>query len=451
MNSVAVKEPLVAHSWSVHTFTPRIAVVGLGYVGLPLLSEFGKLSKGTVTGFDVLEARIEALKRGEDGNNDLEEGALKDVDATYSTDPQGLREANFIIVAVPTPIGEAHQPDLSLVEAASRTVGENLSVGSIVVYESTVYPGVTEEVCVPILEKASGLVCGTDFKVGYSPERVNPGDREHTIDKVVKIVSGMDDISLEIIASVYGSVCKAGVHRAPNIKTAEAAKVIENVQRDLNIALMNELSIIFHRIGISTHDVLDAAGTKWNFHRYTPGLVGGHCIGVDPYYLTYKAEALGYHPEVILAGRRVNDGMGAHVGQLVIRGLVEAGKVVQGSRVLVMGLTFKPNVRDIRNSKVADTIRELNTFGVHVFGHDPLLSEKEIESFGIMAQTEVSSEDVFDAVVLAAPHEPLRTLSLDTLCRLCGCQRACEGVLIDVFGIHSREARHQPNLIYACL
>lgn len=450
MNSVAVKEPLVAHSWSVHTFTPRIAVVGLGYVGLPLLAEFGKLGKGTVTGFDVLEARIEALKRGEDGNNDLEESALKDVDATYSMDPGALREANFIIVAVPTPIGEAHQPDLSLVEAASWTVGENLSVGSIVVFESTVYPGVTEEVCVPILEKASGLKCGTDFKVGYSPERVNPGDREHTIDKVVKIVSGMDDVSLEIIASVYGSVCRAGVHKAPNIKTAEAAKVIENVQRDLNIALMNELSMIFHRIGISTHDVLDAAGTKWNFHRYTPGLVGGHCIGVDPYYLTYKAEALGYHPEVILAGRRINDSMGAHVGQLVIRGLVEAGKVVQGSRVLIMGLTFKPNVRDIRNSKVADMIRELNTFGVHVFGHDPLLSVQEIESFGVIAKTDVSS-DVFDAVVLAVPHEPLRALPLDTLCNLCGCKTRGKGVLIDVFGGHYREARHQPNLIYACL
>lgn len=450
MNSVAVKEPLVAHSWSVHTFTPRIAVVGLGYVGLPLLSEFGKLGKGTVTGFDVLEARVEALERGEDGNNDLGEGALKDVDATYSTDPTALREANFIIVAVPTPIREAHQPDLSLVEAASRTVGENLSVGSIVVFESTVYPGVTEEVCVPILEKVSGLTCGTDFKVGYSPERVNPGDREHTIDKVVKIVSGMDDVTLEIVASVYGSVCKAGVHRAPNIKTAEAAKVIENIQRDLNIALMNELSIIFQRIGISTHDVLNAAGTKWNFHRYTPGLVGGHCIGVDPYYLTYKSEALGYHPEVILAGRRVNDSMGAHVGQLVIRGLVESGKVVQGSRVLVMGLTFKPNVRDIRNSKVADTIRELNTFGVHVFGHDPLLSVKEIESFGVTVPPNLSIE-IFDAVVFATPHDPLKELPLEYLLERCGASVIRKGVLVDVFGTLEGKARHRPDLIYACL
>ena len=450
MNAVIEKEPLVASAWNVRTFTPRIALVGLGYVGLPLLAEFGRLGKGTVTGFDVSAKRVEALKRGEDGNNDLEAGALNDVDATYVTDPSVLRDANFIIVAVPTPIGAAHQPDLSLMEAASRTVGENLSVGSIVVFESTVYPGVTEEVCVPILEQASGLKCGEDFKVGYSPERVNPGDRKQTIDKVVKIVSGMDDVSLEIVATVYGSVCRAGVHKAPNIKTAEAAKVIENVQRDLNIALMNELSIIFHRIGINTHDVLEAAGTKWNFHRYTPGLVGGHCIGVDPYYLTYKAEALGYHPEIILAGRRVNDSMGAYVGQLVIRGLVEAGKVVQGSRVLVIGLTFKPNVRDIRNSKVLDTIKTLNTFSIQVFGHDPLLSVEEIESFGVTAQTDVS-HSAFDAVVLAAPHDSLRALSLDALCGLSGCQAERKGVLIDVFGTYHHEVHRQPNLIYACL
>lgn len=450
MSFVTMQEMKVLHDWNALTFTPHIAVVGLGYVGLPLLAAFGKLSKGTVMGFDVSTRRVSSLQRGEDMNADFSAASLKNIDAVFTTDPQGLREANFIIVAVPTPIGEAHQPDLSLVEAASRTVGENLSVGSVVVFESTVYPGVTEEVCVPILEKVSGLTCGTDFKVGYSPERVNPGDREHTIENVVKVVAGMDATSQEIIASVYGSVCRAGVHIAPNIKTAEAAKVIENIQRDLNIALMNELSIIFRLKGINTHEVLDAASTKWNFHRYTPGLVGGHCISVDPYYLTYMAQRCGYHPEVILAGRRINDSMGAHVGQLVIRGLVEAGKVVQGSRVLVMGLTFKPNVRDTRNSKVADTIRELNTFGVHVFGHDPLLSQKEIEAFGVIAKTDVSS-DVFDAVVLAVPHEPLRALPLDTLCNLCGRQRERKGVLIDVFGVHHREARHQPNLIYACL
>ncbi len=365
------------------TFQPKIAVVGLGYVGLPLLVEFGKATYEPVIGFDVSRKRVESLSRGEDFNNDVPVVDLGRIKARYSDDPAILREANFLIVAVPTPLGAANQPDLSGMRAVCKTIGQQLQAGSVVVFESTVYPGVTEEICVPIIEETSGLLCGRDWKIGYSPERINPGDTEHTVDKIIKVVSGSDSPALEIISKVYGVVCRAGVHKAPSIQTAEAAKVIENIQRDLNIALMNELSIIFGKIGINTHDVLDAAGTKWNFHKYRPGLVGGHCIGVDPYYLTYRAQEFGYHPEVILAGRRINDSMSEHVADLMIKGLVEGGKVVQGSKVLVMGLAFKENIRDTRNSKIFQSIDKLQSYGVQVMGWDPHLTREEVEGFGL--------------------------------------------------------------------
>src|SRR3989338_4104293 len=437
-------------SWEARTFVPHIAVVGLGYVGLPLLAEFGHTGWAPVRGFDISPARVRSLQEGRDDNLDLHYGALQDVQASYSNDPSILQDANFIIVAVPTPIDAANQPDLTLIKSASETVGAQLGRGAVVVYESTVYPGVTEEVCVPIFERASGLKCGVDFKVGYSPERVNPGDTEHTIDKIVKVVSGMDEETLEIVARVYGAVCKAGVHRAPTIKTAEAAKVIENVQRDLNVALMNELSIIFRLKGINTHDVIDAAATKWNFHRYTPGLVGGHCIGVDPYYLTYMAQLCGYHPDVILAGRRINDSMGARVADLTLQGIVKSGKVVQGARVLVMGLTFKPDVRDIRNSKIRDTVHVLNTYGIHLFGYDPHLSKDEIEAFGVTAVENL--EDVkLDAIVLATPHKEFYAMKLDDLRARYNGDGDGRGVLVDIKGVFRLDGSRRNDLIYSCL
>ncbi|RMG98986.1 MAG: nucleotide sugar dehydrogenase, partial [Candidatus Dadabacteria bacterium] len=347
-----------------------MAVVGLGYVGLPLAVAFGR--KVPTLGFDVSEAKVAALRRGVDPTGELSADDLASTRIEYTTNPGDLRRASFVVVAVPTPIDRHKKPDLGPIVAASRSIGQNLTPGTVVVYESTVYPGVTEEVCVPVLERESGLACGRDFKVGYSPERINPGDKEHTLERIVKVVAGQDAETLEVVARVYETVVEAGVHRAPTIKTAEAAKVIENTQRDLNIALMNELSVIFNRMGIETRAVLEAAGTKWNFLRFTPGLVGGHCIGVDPYYLTYKAEELGYKPQVILAGRAINDGMGKYVAESTVKGLIRCGRAVQGSRVLVLGLTFKENVSDLRNSRVADVIAELRDYGVEVLAHDPL-------------------------------------------------------------------------------
>lgn len=383
-----------------------ICVVGLGYVGLPLALAFGRTTQ-TTYGFDVSQRRISDLKKGVDVTEEVTAEEIHSSKLIFTDQEEDLAKADFYIVAVPTPVNRGNQPDLRLVEKASAMVGKYLKAGDIVVYESTVYPGVTEEICAPILEVVSGLVSGQDFKLGYSPERINPGDKEHTLEKVVKVVAGQDKGSTEIIAKVYETVCKAGVFVAANIKTAEAAKVIENTQRDLNIALINELSLIFQRIGINTDEVLEAAGTKWNFLKFTPGLVGGHCIGVDPYYLVSKAEQLGYHPQVIAAGRRVNDYMPEFVAHETVKGMIAAGKHIQQSRVLVLGLTFKENVKDIRNSKIAGTISKLRDFGVMVDGHDPLLEEEEVKhEFSIPLVREPSGP--YDALILSTHHEHFR-------------------------------------------
>ena len=426
-----------------------LAVVGLGYVGLPLAVAFGK--KVPVIGFDVNEGKVASLRRGIDPTGELSQAEVEAGRIQYTTNPGDLRRAGFVVVAVPTPIDRHKRPDLTPVEAASRAVGANLSPGATVVFESTVYPGVTEEVCVPILERASGLRCGVDFTVGYSPERINPGDREHTLERIVKVVAGQDAATLERVARVYELVVEAGVHRAPTIKTAEAAKVIENTQRDLNIALMNELSVIFGRMGIETREVLRAAGTKWNFLPFTPGLVGGHCIGVDPYYLTHKAQELGYQPQVILAGRTINDGMGKHVAENVVKGLIRCGKAVQGSRVLILGLTFKENVSDLRNSRVADVIAELREYGVDVVAHDPLVDSAEAEhEFGLRPLALEEAGPV-DAIVAAVSHRAFRELTLE---RLQGFYRpgsgpfGGRGVFADVKMAYSRAEAQALGLYY---
>src|SRR6201993_3957778 len=359
----------------------KIAVIGLGYVGLPVAVAFAR-SGVPVIGFDIDSKRIEELRSGHDRTREVEPAELKQPRLRYESDPVRLSDADFYIVTVPTPIDSARRPDLGAMLAASNTVGSVLKRGDIVVYESTVYPGAVEEECLPVLEKKSGLAGGRDFTVGYSPERINPGDQVHRLETIVKVVSAQDARTLDIVADVYGSVVKAGIHRAPSIKVAEAAKVIENTQRDLNIAFMNELSAIFHRLGIDTADVLAAAGTKWNFQKFTPGLVGGHCIGVDPYYLTYRAEKAGYHPEVILAGRRVNDGVGPRIARECVRLLLRAG--ASDAIVTVLGLTFKEDVPDIRNSKVVDIVSELKSFGIKVHVHDPMaLPEEAAREYGI--------------------------------------------------------------------
>ena len=423
----------------------RIAIVGLGYVGLPLAVAFAK--EAAVIGFDISTQKIAELQRGIDATGEVSGEQLKAVAIDYTTDPAALAGARFIIVTVPTPIDGQRKPDLGPVEAASRTIGGHLQPGSIVVYESTVYPGVTEDVAVPLLEASSGLKCGVDFTVGYSPERINPGDKVHTVEKIVKVVSGQDAATLETVAAVYGLVVRAGVHRAPSIKVAEAAKVIENTQRDLNIALMNELAIIFGRLGIDTRAVLAAAGTKWNFLPFTPGLVGGHCIGVDPYYLTHKAEAVGYHPQVILAGRRINDGMGKHVAEHTVKELIRAGKAVKGARALVLGLTFKENVPDIRNSKVVDVIRELADYGVEVLVHDPLADPAEARREYGLELTALDVAGPVDAVVLAVAHEQFRGVDAAWLARRC-CNGGGCGVVADVKGVLQREAVEAAGLRY---
>lgn len=379
-----------------------VAVVGLGYVGLPLAVAFARHFK--VIGFDLNDRRVRELASGLDRTGEVTSEALKGCFARFTSDPAALREARAVIVAVPTPIDEHRNPDLSPVEGASRTVGRNLSEGTVVVYESTVYPGVTEEICLPILEAESGLRCGIGFTMGYSPERINPGDKVHTLETIKKIVSGSDASTLDLLAELYGTVVKAGIHRAPSIKVAEAAKVIENTQRDLNIALMNELSIIFDRLGIDTLDVLEAAGTKWNFLPFRPGLVGGHCIGVDPYYLTFKAEELGCHPQVILAGRRINDEMGKHVAETCVKLLIRQGRLVNAARVGVLGFTFKENVPDLRNTRVIDVIRELREYGVEVLVHDPLADADEVRrEYGLsFASLEALTE--LDALIVTVPH-----------------------------------------------
>lgn len=381
----------------------KVSVVGLGYVGLPVAVAFGK--HGPVIGFDINESRLEELRAGNDRTNEVSHDELSEAQIEFTSKPGVLAQADFHIVAVPTPIDDAHQPDLTPVVKASESVGKALKQGDIVVYESTVYPGVTEDICVPILERISGLKCGTDFTVGYSPERINPGDKEHTFTKIKKVVSGQDAATLEIVADVYSSVVTAGVYKAASIKVAEAAKVIENTQRDLNIALMNELALIFDRMGIDTLDVLEAAGTKWNFLKFKPGLVGGHCIGVDPYYLTHKAEKLGYIPQVILAGRRINDSMGAFIAQQTIKQMIHAGHPIAGAVVTVLGLTFKENCPDLRNSRVIDIIRELKEFDVKVQVFDPQADSVEaLHEYGVTLLP-LNELKPAAAVVVAVAHD----------------------------------------------
>jgi UDP-N-acetyl-D-glucosamine/UDP-N-acetyl-D-galactosamine dehydrogenase len=407
--------------------TERIAVIGLGYVGLPVALAFARQFPGTV-GFDVHADRVDELRRGHDRNGEHHAASIHESGLHVTGDPKTLEDRTFFVVAVPTPIDRNNVPDLSPVETASEIVGRALPRGAVVVYESTVYPGVTEDVCGPILERASGLARGVDFTLGYSPERINPGDPEHTLEKITKVVSGEDARTLDRVAAAYGAVVGAGIHRAPSIKVAEAAKVIENTQRDLNIALVNELAIIFDRLGIRTADVLAAAATKWNFHAFRPGLVGGHCIGVDPYYLTMKAQQLGYQPEVILAGRRINNNMGHYVAQRVVKLLIDADITVKGARVGVLGLTFKENCSDIRNSKVPDILGELRQFGIDPMVHDPLASRADAaRQYGLRLVSLDELADL-DALVFAVRHRWYLELGQRRLLRAI----RDSGVLVDV-------------------
>ncbi|MGO9836200.1 MAG: nucleotide sugar dehydrogenase [Polyangiaceae bacterium] len=404
-----------------------VAVIGLGYVGLPVALAFARKFKDAF-GFDVDREKLEELKRGHDRNHEHSVEVLESTTLKLTGDVSDLKGCTFFVVAVPTPVDQNNVPDLTPVERASETVGRALSKGAVVVYESTVYPGVTEDVCGPILERSSGLKRGVDFKVGYSPERINPGDKEHTLERITKVVSGEDAETLDRVAAAYSAIVDAGVHRAASIKVAEAAKVIENTQRDLNIALMNELAIIFDRMGIRTADVLAAAGTKWNFLRFRPGLVGGHCIGVDPYYLTMKAQQLGYQPEVILTGRRINNNMGPYVAQRVVKLLIEADVTVKGARVGVLGLTFKEDCNDIRNSKVPDILRELRQFGIEALVHDPLASAREaMHEYGVRLAP-IEEMDRLDALVLAVSHKWYLDLGQARLAALI----RDGGVLVDV-------------------
>jgi UDP-N-acetyl-D-glucosamine/UDP-N-acetyl-D-galactosamine dehydrogenase len=385
-----------------------ISVTGLGYVGIPLAVAFAK--KFDVIGFDINQTRINELRAKVDRTGEVAPEELQQPRLTFTSEAQDLRKANFHIVTVPTPVNDAHQPDLGALISASESVGRCLKKGDIVVYESTVYPGATEEDCVPVLEKFSGLRCGTDFKVGYSPERINPGDKEHSFTKILKVVSGQDAETLDVVAAVYGSVVEAGIHKASTIKVAEAAKVIENTQRDINIAFMNELSLIFQRMGIDTQEVLEAAGTKWNFLKFTPGLVGGHCIGVDPYYLTYKSERLGYHPHVILAGRQINDAMGKHVAMQAVEMLISADQVIRKSRINLLGLTFKENCPDVRNTKVLDIYQELIRLGIQVDLCDPKAHPDEVEEVFGKKAIPFQNLKPADVVILAAPHAELKSM-----------------------------------------
>ena len=424
------------------TIQGPVAVVGLGYVGLPLAAALARHLP--VIGFDINAKRVAELQQGTDRNGETLGGDLKNPNLTFTADGKNLRQSKYIIVCVPTPVDQANVPDLSPVVGASEIVGDNLSKGAIVIYESTVYPGVTELVALPVLEKRSGLKLG-DFKIGYSPERINPGDHEHSVDKIVKVVSGCDAETLAEVGALYSLVAKSVFH-APNIMTAEAAKVIENIQRDLNIALMNELSLIFDRIGINTDDVLAAAGTKWNFHKYHPGLVGGHCIGVDPYYLTYRAQELGYHPQVILAGRRVNDAMPIHVGEHIIKGISAVGKPLQGATVLILGLTFKENVPDIRNSKVHDTITYLQGFGITVRGCDPILDAPTVKKYFGIENVAFESVKSVDAVLVANKHDVFRSITLDQLKA-----KMTPPVLIDIKNLFDRKTATAAGFYYKSL
>lgn len=412
----------------------KISIVGMGYVGLPLAVAFAE--KGMdVIGFDINQEKIDVYRKGIDPTHELGDERLSKVKIDYTSDEKKLKEASFIVVAVPTPVLSNNMPDLRPLEGASTLIGRNLKKGAIVVYESTVYPGATEETCIPILERESGLKCGEDFKIGYSPERVNPADKVNTLEKIVKITSGMDGESAEIIARTYEIIIEAGVHRASSIKVAEAAKVIENSQRDINIAFVNELSLIFDRIGIDTKEVLEAAGTKWNFLHFRPGLVGGHCIGVDPFYLANKAQELGYHAQVILAGRRINDGMAKFVAEKTVKKLISAGHAVKDAKVLVKGLTFKENCPDLRNSKVADIVKELEEYGVKVFVVDPVANKQEaIEEYGIELMKEEEMKNM-DAVIVAVGHNEYRNTNLEDYKKYFR-QYDCKPILMDVKALY---------------
>ncbi len=422
-----------------------LSLVGLGYVGMPIAVAFSKKIK--VIGFDLNENKIAQYQSGIDPTGEVGNEAIAACSVEFTSDESRLQEAGFHIVAVPTPVNPDHTPDLTPVEGASRILGRNLTKGSIVVFESTVYPGVTEEVCVPILEAESGLRCGVDFKIGYSPERINPGDKVHRLETITKIVSGMDEETLEEVAKVYELVVEAGVHRVPSIKVAEAAKVIENSQRDINIAFMNELSIIFNKMGIDTRAVLEAAGTKWNFLPFSPGLVGGHCIGVDPYYLTYKAEQLGYHSQIILAGRRINDDMGKYVAECLVKNLIKAEIPVRGARVAIFGFTFKENCPDTRNTKVIDIVRELQEYGIEPMITDPVADEAEAQrEYGVRFSSGEELRDL-DGVVLAVAHREYRDLTREQLDGLYG-NRGKGKVLADIKGMLDQKSYQQAGYLY---
>ncbi len=406
----------------------KLSVIGLGYVGLPIALEFARKMK--VVGFDIKPERVEMMKKGIDPSNELEKEAFDGCDILFTANLEDLKEATFHVVAVPTPINEHNLPDLRPLLGATSTVGKVLKKGDVVVFESTVYPGCTEEDCIPILEKESGLKFGKDFKVGYSPERINPGDKEHTLTKILKIVSGSDAEALETVASVYETIIKAGIHKASSIKVAEAAKIIENTQRDVNIALMNELSLIFNRMDINTYEVLEAAGTKWNFLKFFPGLVGGHCIGVDPYYLTYKANALGYHSKIINGGRTINDSMGSYVAETTIKKLIKSGHKINGAKVLIMGATFKENVSDIRNSKVADVYNELKSFSVDVDVVDPYADSDELmHEYGYGLIDEIKEK--YQAVILTVNHKEYLELNEEYFKKI----MVADGLFVDVKGV----------------
>ncbi len=412
----------------------KLSLVGLGYVGMPIAVAFAK--KISVIGFDLNAKKIEMYRSGIDPTREVGDKAIRESKVDFTSDETRLREARFHIVAVPTPVNEDHTPDLSPVESASRILGRNLTKGSVVVFESTVYPGVTEDVCVPILEKESGLKCGTDFKIGYSPERINPGDKVHRLETITKIVSGMDEETLDCVAKVYELVVDAGVHRAESIKVAEAAKVIENSQRDINIAFMNELSIIFNKMGIDTKSVLEAAGTKWNFLKFYPGLVGGHCIGVDPYYLTYKAEMLGYHSQIILSGRRINDDMGKYCAENCVKNLIAADKAVKDARVAILGFTFKENCPDTRNTKIIDVVNELKEYGISPVIADPQADAEEARHLYGVEFVDVNSIKNMDAVILAVAHSEFSSLTMD---RIDGFFGEGKKVLLDLKGLLNRK------------
>ena len=422
----------------------KLSLVGLGYVGMPIAVAFAKKIK--VVGFDLNAKKIELYKNGIDPTNEVGNDVIKNTKVDFTADPTKLKEAKFHIVAVPTPVNDDHTPDLTPVEGASRILGQNLTKGSIVVFESTVYPGVTEDICVPILEKESGLKCGVDFKIGYSPERINPGDKVHRLETITKIVSGMDEETLDEVAKVYELVVEAGVYRAESIKVAEAAKVIENSQRDINIAFMNELSIIFNKMGIDTKSVLQAAGTKWNFLKFYPGLVGGHCIGVDPYYLTYKAEQLGYHSQIILSGRRINDDMGKYVAESLVKNLIKADVAVKNAKVAILGFTFKENCPDTRNTKVIDIYNELKEYGITPLVVDPVADAGEAKHLYGITFGEMADIKDMDAVIIAVAHNQFLDLKKDDIKAFYKAEHE-KKVLMDIKGLFDRK-EFEKDFIY---